>query len=94
MECNEHCEKSMELFGENGELFHKWLDSYKPHGYRHRQVLHNKEGVEIGVQFFGETARRHLEQHIKDDLQTDRIPSCKELRQKGRSFQPLQVTAQ
>jgi hypothetical protein len=44
-------------------------------------VLHHKEGVEVGVQLFGEVARKHLEQHIRDDLQVEKIPSVEEVRQ-------------
>lgn len=76
----DHCEKSKGLFGEEGKEYHKWLDQYATEGYRHRQVLHNKEGVEVGVQLFGEKARKHLEQHIKDDYETDKIPTIKDLR--------------
>ena len=76
----EHCQISLDKFGFDGEEFHRWLDQYAMEGYRHRQVLHNKEGVEVGVQLFGEKARQHLEQHIKDDYQTDKIPSIKDLR--------------
>jgi len=76
----EHCEISREKFKEDGEKYHRWIDQYSKEGYRHRQVLHNKEGVEIGVQLFGEKARRHLEQHIKDDYLTDKIPSIIDLR--------------
>ena len=80
----EHCEISIDKFKENGQEYHKWIDRYAEFGYRHRQVLHNKEGVEIGVQLFGEKARRHLEQHIKDDYQLDKIPTIKMLRNNSR----------
>lgn len=75
-----HCEKSQELFGESGWQYHQWIDHYSKGGYRHRQVLHNKEGVEVGVQLFGEKARKHLEQHIRDDYLKDKIPTIKDLR--------------
>lgn len=76
----EHCKISKDLFGDEGQEYHKWIDHYATEGYRHRQVLHNKEGVEVGVQLFGEKARRHLEQHIKDDYRMDKIPTIKQLR--------------
>lgn len=41
----------------------------KEEGYTHRHILHNSEGVILGVKIFGEDARKHLEQHIRDDLQ-------------------------
>jgi len=75
----EHCETSLELFGEDGAEYHRWIDQHNTYGYRHRQVLHNKEGVEVGVQLFGEKARRHLERHIKDDYGKDKIPTIREL---------------
>lgn len=76
----EHCKISMDKFNEDGKEYHIWLDHYTKYGYRHRQVLHNREGVEVGVQLFGEVARRHLEQHIKDDYETDKVPIIKDLR--------------
>ena len=76
----DHCVKSKELFKEDGSKFHKWIDQYTDYGYRHRQVLHNKEGIEVGVQLFGEKARKHLEQHIRDDYRKDKIPTVKDLR--------------
>ena len=88
-EFKEHCSISNEKFGETGEGYHHWIDQYSTFGYRHRQVLHNKEGVEVGVQLFGEKARRHLEQHIKDDYKTDKIPTIKELRKGKRATDGL-----
>ncbi len=76
----EHCERSKELFGEDGAEYHRWIDQYASYGYRHRQVLHNKEGVEVGVQLFGEQARKHLERHIRDDYRDDKIPAARQLR--------------
>lgn len=65
-----HCKKSKRLFGKDGSIFHKWLDMFaKEEGYTHRHILHNSEGVILGVKIFGEDARKHLEQHIRDDLQ-------------------------
>lgn len=65
----EHCAKSKELFGEDGKKYHQWLDQYSKYGYSHRCIFHNREGLEQGVILFGEVARKHLEQHLKDDLQ-------------------------
>jgi hypothetical protein len=77
----EHCQKSIELFGEDGAEYHKWLDQYSAKiGYNHRYILHNKEGIEVAVQLFGERARKHLEQHIKDDYGREAIPSVIDLR--------------
>lgn len=88
MEFERHCKKSMEMFGESGSEYHKWIDNYARYGYHHRQILHNKEGVEIGVQIFGEIARRHLEQHIKDDFKVDKVPTIRQLRNEGRCSYP------
>ena len=91
MRNSEHCEKSLELFGEEGKEYHSWIDCYTFLGYKHRFVLHHKEGVEIGVQIFGEDARKHLEQHLKDDWGTTKIPSIKELRKKEGSPYPNRI---
>ena len=79
-----HCETSKEKFGEDGGEYHRWIDQYAAAGYRHRQVLHNKEGVEVAVQLFGEIARKHLEQHIRDDIGLDKIPTILQLRKDKR----------
>jgi hypothetical protein len=76
----EHCAHSQELFDEDGAEYHKWIDQYAKYGYHHRQVLHNQEGIEIGVQLFGEKARKHLELHVRDDYGKDEIPSIAHLR--------------
>jgi len=84
MRCKEHCAKSKELFGEEGESYHKWIDSYAALGYRHRLILHHKEGIEVGIQLFGEKARKHLEQHVIDDYSMNtpciEIPTIEQLR--------------
>lgn len=85
-EFSEHCYISKLRFGDEGREYHKWIDQYAKYGYRHRQVLHNKEGVEVGVNLFGEEARKHLEQHIKDDnmYETKKIPTIREIRKNPR----------
>lgn len=89
MQFTEHCAKSLELFKEDGEEYHRWIDQYACLGFHHRQVLHNKEGLEIAVQIFGEQCRRHLVQHIKDDWpDDDEIPTIRQLRQTGRTSYP------
>jgi len=65
----EHCRKSKRLFGEDGVIYHRWIDMFaKEEGYPHRYILHTFKGVLLGVEIFGEDARKHLEQHIRDDL--------------------------
>jgi hypothetical protein len=79
MRHEDHCEKSMHLFGEDGAIFHKWIDQYAAViGWNHRAILHHREGIEIGIRLFGEIARKHLEQHIKDDFGTEIIPTMKD----------------
>jgi len=89
-----HCNKSKELFGEEFAEVHKWLDQYAEYGFHHRQILHNKEGIEIGVQIFGELARRHLQQHIMDDWGLEKpsdIPTIRQLRIEGRTSYPTGI---
>lgn len=81
MRLEKHCRISEKLFGTDGKAYHQWIDQYsKYHGYAHRDILHHKEGVEIGVQVFGEVARPHLEQHVMDDLCVDQVPTIMEWR--------------
>jgi len=91
MYCEEHCEKSLTLFGEDGKEYHEWIDSYKVLGWKHRFVFHHKEGVEVGVQIFGEEARKHLEQHIKDDWNLPFVPQVIDLREKEGSSYPNRI---
>ncbi|MDP2906792.1 MAG: hypothetical protein Q8O03_02530 [Nanoarchaeota archaeon] len=42
--------------------------------------------MEIGVQVFGEIARRHLEQHVKDDWGVEKIPTIQELREEEKEM--------
>jgi len=88
-----HCAHSMECFGEDGAEYHKWIDQYAKHGYHHRKVLHHKEGIEVGVQLFGEVARKHLSLHVRDDLQVEKIPKVDDLRQFGRAEPGLKSRA-
>ena len=81
MRTEEHCQKSKEMFGNDGVEFHKWIDHYcEKYGFSHRNILHHQEGIEIGVQIFGEVCRKHLEQHIKDDYLVDEVPTIYQLR--------------
>ena len=83
-ELYEHINTSIIKFGDDGKEYHVWIDQYKVEGYRHRQVFHHKEGIEVGVLLFGEKARKHLEQHIRDDYKTEDIPTIRQLRLKNR----------
>jgi len=90
MKTNEHCKKSLELFNEEGKEYHKWIDSYaEKFGWSHRKILHNKEGIEVGVMIFGEIARKHLQQHVKDDYKFkdyEDIPSIAEIKNDPESY--------
>ena len=82
-----HCKLSKKQFNHTGATYHKWIDSYAlKYGYSHRDILHHQEGIEIGVQIYGEISRQHLEQHIIIDYQLgdkSEIPSIKELREES-----------
>lgn len=69
MKLQNHCDVSRTLFGETGKEYHEWLDQFsKGDGkHEHRVHLHNREGIELCVKKFGERARKHLEQHLRDD---------------------------
>ena len=68
MKYEDHCKKSIELFGEDGAEYHHWIDQhFKEKGFSHRNILHNENGIEQGVKIFGEKARKHLVQHLIDD---------------------------
>ncbi len=65
-----HCLRSMQMYGETFSEVHYWLDSYWnliPNDHSHREVLHNKKGIELGVLKFGEQARKHILLHLSDD---------------------------
>lgn len=81
-----HCISSRVTFDECAAEVHKWFDQYAtdPFNHDHRKVLHHREGVEVGVQLFGEWARKHLIQHLLDDYGLDdvkEIPSILQLRE-------------
>ena len=79
MRFEDHCKKSKELFGDEGAIYHKWIDQYaEKYGYSHRNILHHQHGIEIAVMIFGEICRKHLEQHIKDDLWADKVPTIED----------------
>jgi hypothetical protein len=70
MRFEQHCKKSKRLFEEDGALFHRWIDMFAAdEGYAHRRILHTFKGMMLGIEIFGEAAGKHLEQHIRDDLQ-------------------------
>lgn len=67
MKFEEHCKRSMDLFGEDGAEYHRWLDQYACFGVDQRRILHNADGVFLAVIKFGEKARKHIMQHLRDD---------------------------
>ncbi|MBW2967120.1 hypothetical protein KY362_01400 [Candidatus Woesearchaeota archaeon] len=82
MRIDEHCARSLELFGDTGLDYHLWIDQYaRRDGWMHRRELHHKEGISQGVFIFGEEARPHLEKHVLDDYTEwrDTVPTRKEV---------------
>ena len=79
MRIEDHCEITLEKFGIDGKVYHKWIDQYfREYGALHRDILHHEEGIEIGIQIFGEICRKILEQHIMDDC--GKIPTIQDYR--------------
>lgn len=74
MNFEEHCQRSLQLFGNRYEEVHKWLDEYAtnyPHSemYKHRKYRHHKEGVEEARERFGELEAKAAEDHIRCDCE-------------------------
>ena len=70
METIRHAYSSMQWYGVSALEVHVWLDQYwngVEGDHSHRKILHNDDGVELGVAKFGEWARPHLLLHIYED---------------------------
>ncbi len=67
----EHEERCVEFFGKPYSEVHEFLDSManKVGLEKHRQYLHNPEGVEKVVELFGEDARCPALLHLYDDFE-------------------------
>ena len=67
----EHCEASIQLFGQPYAEVHRWLDAFAgspENGYRHWKKQHHKAGIREVVALFGEVAGSVARQHIITDL--------------------------
>ena len=70
----QHCEESIQLFGEPFEEVHRWLDEFAgkpPHGMRHRKFRHHEAGIEMVRRQWGDTAAAAARAHIIADLKMD-----------------------
>lgn len=76
METWKHILRSQFLFDEPAAEVHYWIDQFwaDPEGddcdmgrHKHRAAIHNKAGEKGCVLEFGEWARKHFVQHMKDD---------------------------
>lgn len=67
LEHEQHC---IEVLGGPFTEIHKWMDQYHldARGIAHRVALHHLLGIELGVEEFGEGARKALELHVLDDF--------------------------
>ncbi len=74
MKLQDHCRESRELFGEEFEEVHRWLDEYAgspQYGYRHRRVRHHEAGIVQVGKLFGDRAMEAARRHILSDLQEE-----------------------
>lgn len=70
----EHCQESIERFGEPYEALHRWLDEFagtERYGMRHRRVRHHEAGIQEAIRRFGEAAGAVARQHIIADLKQE-----------------------
>jgi hypothetical protein len=64
-----HYEQSKKEFGDEFRVVHRFLDQFSDQvGWRHRRILHHTYGVKLVKYFFGKTAAKAAELHIKTDL--------------------------
>ena len=70
----QHCQESIELFGQAWPQVHKWLDEFagqKPYGMRHRHLRHHEQGIAEAGRLFGPAAQAVARQHIISDLKQE-----------------------
>jgi len=69
MKLEEHCCRSLSLFGDEFREVHIWLDEYfSTLGARHRRKRHHLKGIEEARILFGDRGAEVAKQHILDDL--------------------------
>lgn len=71
MYITEHESQSLKVLGRPFTEIHEWIDQYYKmvDNVAHRVVLHHRNGIELGVTLFGESARKALELHVRDDFE-------------------------
>jgi len=63
-----HCRDCLEELGQEFREVHEWLDeAFKYFGPRHRDLRHNRRGVEEVRKRWGDKAARAAEIHIRRD---------------------------
>lgn len=70
----EHCARSLTLFGDEFQRVHRWLDELagsERYGMKHRRVRHHAAGIEEAVRLFGAEVRPAARQHVIDDLKME-----------------------
>lgn len=68
----EHCEQSIEYFGEPFQGVHQWLDEFSGKTtFRHRRLRHHEQGIQEIIKMFGEKAGRVARLHIISDLKEE-----------------------
>ena len=71
---DQHCSRSITMFGKDYKEVHVWLDEFagKPeYGMRHRRVRHHIEGVRWVRENLGAEAALAALQHVTDDLREE-----------------------
>ena len=65
----QHCEESIQLFGEPFEEVHRWLDEFaRCQGMHHRIFRHHEAGIEEVRRKWGDKAAAAARAHITADL--------------------------
>ena len=82
MDYKTHCKQCEESLGKAWEVVHRWLDEYAGIYWPsiiHRTHRHHREGVEEVRRKWGDEAAKAAELHIRADLESDEIPTEKEI---------------
>lgn len=75
----DHCQESIQLFGDPYEEVHRWLDEFQGmerYRMRHRRVRHHEAGIREAIRLFGEKAGAVARQHIISDLKEEGWIEC------------------
>ncbi len=72
MTLEEHCQQSLEFFGEPFKEVHLWLDEFAGKTtFRHRRLRHHQEGIEQIIRMYGERAGKAARLHIISDFKEE-----------------------